>query len=231
MFNVVTNHPIALDSDDHNHPDGVHLDNYCNPQFIFDIEKYFDNKKIDFLDLGCAGGGLTVGLLERGHNALGLEGSDHCLNIKSDVIDKLGSMPLGYQNWVKYGNTNLFTCDITYDFTIIKDAQLQQFDLITCLDVMEHFYEERIDKFLEMVCKHLKPNGLFIAVVALFHLEKNKILEEGNVIYHKSLFTHEQWCDIYSKYFEQKEYPFTCTNRDMRSGNDHLYLLYAGVKK
>lgn len=231
MYSIITDHPIAVDSDDHIYPDGVHLDNYCNPQFILDIEKYFDNKKIDFLDLGCAGGGLTVGMLERGHPALGLEGSDHCLNIKPDVINKLGGMPLGHQNWLKYGNTNLFTCDVTRDYTIINNSQLQQFDLITCLDVMEHFYEERIDKFLEMVCKHLKPNGLFVAVVALFHLEKDKILDQGKVDYHKSLFSHDQWNNMFSKYLVKKEYPFTCTNREMRSTSDQWYLLYAGSKK
>lgn len=231
MYKIITDHPIAVDSDDHNHPDGVHLDNHCNPQLIVEIENYFNNRKIDFLDLGCAGGGLAVNMLERGHNALGLEGSDHCLNIKLDIVTKLGGMPLGHTNWVKYGNTNLFTCDITYDYTIINNSELQQFDLITCLDVMEHFYEGSIDKFLEMVCKHLKPDGLFVAVVALFSVEKDKILGEGKVEYHKSLFSHEQWYEKFSKYLTKKDYPFTCTNRHPIFGYHDRYLLYAGSKK
>lgn len=232
MYNIVTKNPIAIDSDDHHYPDGVHLDNWCNPQLIHDIETYFNNKKIDFLDLGCAGGGLTVGMLQRGHNALGLEGSDHCLNLNSSVINKLGSLPLGFQNWKIYGNKNLFTCDVTYDYSIINENNLvQKFDLITCMDVMEHFYEDRIDKFLEMVTNHLKPNGIFVAIIALFHLEKDKILDDGKVDYHKSLFSHEKWYEILGKYLNKKDYPFTCTNREMRSTSDDQYLLYAGTKK
>lgn len=230
MYKIITEHPIALDSDDHHYPDGVHLDNHCHPQLFYDIEKYFNDRKIDFLDLGCAGGALPVGMLQRGHNALGLEGSDHCLNLNTPVIAKLGGLPLGFQNWQTYGNKNLFTCDVTYDYTITNNGQLQQFDLITCLDVMEHFYEERIDKFLEMVTKHLKPNGLFVAVIALFHLEKDKILEQGKVEYHKSLFSHEQWDSMLAKRLVKKDYPFTCTNRQEISESNDFYYLYAGTK-
>lgn len=230
MLKILTQHPLALDSDDHHYPDGIHLDNHCNPQFIQSVENYFNNKKIDFLDLGCAGGGLVVGMIERGHTAIGLEGSDHCLNIKQGIIEKLGSMPLGYENWKNYGKKNLFTCDVTYDYAIIEHNKLMQFDLITCFDVMEHFFEERIDKFLEMVVKHLKPNGLFVANVALFHLIKDKILEEGTVEYHKSLFSHEKWLNIISKHLREIPYPFSCTNRSPATSSDESNLIYAGIK-
>lgn len=231
MILILTQNPIAMDSDDHQHPDGIHLDNHCNPYFIESIENHFNNRKIDFLDLGCAGGGLVAGMLYRGHNAVGLEGSDHCLNIKQEVIDKFGSMPLGHENWKKYGNKNLFTCDVTYDYAIIQDGKLLQFDLITCFDVMEHFYEERIDKFLEMVVKHLKPDGLFVANIALFHLIKDKILEEGQVEYHKSLFSHEKWLEMIGKHLKEVPYPFSCTNRSPATRSDGSNLIYAGTKK
>lgn len=231
MFTIHTQHPLAVDSDDHHYPDGVHLDNNLNMDFVNGIENYFQNKKIDILDLGCAGGALVAGLLERGHNAIGLEGSDHCLNLKPDVIMKLGNLPAGYFNWKNYGNKNLFTCDITYDYEIQHDNKLMQFDLITCFDVMEHFYESRIDKFLEMVHKHLKPNGIFVASIALFYMSKNKILEEGEVHYHKSVFPKEKWLYDLSKYFYQVNFPFVCDNRGHLATGDEWILVYAGTKK
>ncbi len=231
MITIATNHPIAIDSDDHHYPDGVHLDNHWNPYFTQSIEEFFGGRKINFLDLGCAGGGLVTAMYEAGHNAIGLEGSDHCMTLDPDVIAKLGGLPLGHVNWEKYGNKRLFTCDITYDYDIIQHGNLLQFDLITCFDVMEHFHPERIDKFLEMVAKHLKSDGIFVANIALFHLIKDKILEEGQVEYHKSLFSADKWLEINSKYLTQIDYPFTCTNRSPSPRSDGNNLVYAGKKK
>lgn len=94
MIQVVTEHSLAIDSDDHHHPDGVHFDNRCNDQFVQSVEQYFHYNKINFLDLGCAGGGLVVGMYNSGHDAIGLEGSDHCINFKKEYVDKLG-LPYG----------------------------------------------------------------------------------------------------------------------------------------
>lgn len=137
---------------------------------------------------------------------------------------------MAYENWQKFYNKNLFTCDITYDYEIKNNNQLMQFDLITCFDVMEHFYEDRIEKFLEMVVKHLKPEGLFVANIALFSLLKDKLLEHGHVEYHKSLFTHEKWLSFLTKYLKEIDYPFSCTNREPATKSDGSNLLFAGKK-
>lgn len=231
MIKLITEHHLAEDSDDHHHPDGVHLDNHFNLYFADSVEKHFNSQKISMLDLGCAGGALVSGMIERGHTAVGLEGSDHCINFTPDVILKLGNLPLGFANWKNYHNTNLFTCDITYDYEIQNNNELMQFDLITCFDVMEHFYENRIDKFLEMVHKHLKPNGIFVASIALFYMSKDKILEEGQVHYHKSVFPREKWLYELSKYFNQVQFPFVCDNRGHAASGDEWILVYAGTKK
>lgn len=230
MIKVITNYPVALDSDDHLHPDGVHLDNHYNVNFVSSVESYYKDQKIDLLDLGCAGGRLVVQMIQKGHRAIGLEGSDHCLTWKPDMIEKFGREPAGYQNWLNYSNKNLFTCDITYDYEIRNEAELMQFDLITSFDVMEHFYEERIDKSLEMVVKHLKPDGIFVANIALFRVRKEKILEEGFVDYHKSLFTKEKWLTILSRHFHQIDFPFACTNRNHPPTGNGRNLVYAGKK-
>lgn len=230
MISIRTNYPLALDSDDHHYPDGVHLDNHFNLGFAASVEQHFQNQKIKLLDLGCAGGGLVAGMINRGHTAVGLEGSDHCLNLKPEVINKLGKLPAGYENWKNYANKNLFTCDITYDYEILNNNTLMQFDLITCFDVMEHFYEERIDKFLEMVVRHLKPNGIFAANIALFSVVKDKILEEGHVEYHKSLFPPEKWYSYLNKHLKKIDFPFSTTNRGHAPYPDQWNLIYAGMK-
>lgn len=231
MITVITNHPIAEDSDDHKYPDGIHYDNGFSWLFADNVESYF-NRKIDILDLGCAGGGLVTGMINRGHNAVGLEGSDHCLNVNKNLVDKLGTMPLGYENWQTYGNKNLFTCDITYDYEIRNNDQLMQFDLITCFDVMEHFYEERIETFLKMVTKHLKDDGIFFASIALYTLIKDKLVEDGQVEYHKSLFTKEKWIDMLTNHLIQIDFPFSITNRghDPNFDPHNWYLTFAGRK-
>lgn len=231
MIKVITNHPVAIDSDDHLHPDGVHLDNHYNINFVSSVESYYNNQKINLLDLGCAGGRLVVQMLQKGHFAVGLEGSDHCVKWQPDMLEKFGKPPAGYQNWQNFGNKNLFTCDITYDYEIRNsEDKIMEFDLITSFDVMEHFYEERIDRSLEMVVRHLKPNGIFVANIALFRVRKEKILEHGFVDYHKSLFTKDKWLHILSKHFKQIEFPFACTNRNHPPTGNGRNLVYAGMK-
>lgn len=220
MITLITNHKLAEDSDDHIHPDGIYHDNNFNLQFSTEIENYF-KRSINVLDLGCAGGEFVVKMLEKGHLAVGLEGSDHCLHIDQATVQKMGFMPKGHLNWQSYGNRNLFTCDITYDYELRIDDHLLEFDLITCFDVMEHFYEERIDKFCEMVCKHLKPDGIFLASIAMFPLEKD------DVVWHKSLFDTTKWSQILSKHFRTIKNPFTYTYRPYHPRDT---LIFSGTK-
>lgn len=75
MIKIITDHPLALDSDDHHYPDGVHLDNHFNMHFVNSVENVF-KQKISILDLGCAGGAFVSDMSGRGHVAVGLEELD-----------------------------------------------------------------------------------------------------------------------------------------------------------
>jgi SAM-dependent methyltransferase len=226
MIKLITNNPIAVDSDDHIHPDGIYLDNNINHQFVDDVENYFKREKINMLDLGCAGGELICKMFERGHNSVGLEGSDHCINVRQEMVQKFGREPLGLQNWKTHYNSRLFTCDITKPYQILENDEQMKFDLITCFDVMEHFREEEIEIFFKMVQQHLKPNGIFVASIALFNLTK-----DAGVNWHKSVQTSKWWMDKNADYLKEVDYPFTITNRGQRShGSSNIYV-YAGVLK
>ena len=152
MFRVETNYPIAIDSPDHLHPKGTACDNNTWPGFIDDVEKHFA-RKVRFLDLGCAGGQFVADFLARGHEAVGLEGSDYSLRHNR-------------ANWPTLAGANLFTCDISRPFRIsIGNDGWPGFDVITAIEVLEHIPPDRIDQVLKNIADHLHPNGWFVASI------------------------------------------------------------------
>jgi Methyltransferase domain len=237
MIKVKTEYPIAADSDDHKYPEGVYYDNNITYKFVEEIENYFGNKQINLLDLGCAGGELVCRMVDRGHSkSVGLEGSDHCLNLKPEMVDEIGFLPLGYTNWRDYAHKNLFTCDITKEYQILDDDKPMEFDLITSWDVMEHFEPDSVDTFLQQIYNHIKPNGLFISQIALFHSGRhsNSKNTPNDLDYHKSVFPRDWWLEKINKYYNQIDYPFSVGNRDQTYGSslqNPSYLIYAGIKK
>lgn len=230
MIQIKTDFPVAVDSDDHKHPEGVYYDNNVDMDFVRDIEARY-GREISFMDLGCAGGALTCTMFERGHTAVGLEGSDHCLHLNDDMVREVGRLPAGFHNWVKYGNKILFTADVTKPYDVLENDAPLQFDLITCWDVMEHFNPDQVDPFMLNVQRHLKPGGILVASIALFDAgrhEESKNTPEG-LNYHKSVFPREWWLERTNKYLTEVPYPFGTTNRPYIMGNPG-YLLYVGQK-
>ena len=227
MIKLITDYPIAVESDDHIHPDGIYLDNNINYMFVANVEKHFKNNKINMLDLGCAGGALVCRMTERGHNVVGLEGSDHCVNVREEAVKHHNILPLGLKNWAQYHNSRLFTCDVTKQYQLLLNNSPMKFDLITCFDVMDHFHEHELDMFFKMIQYHLKPEGIFVASIALFDLIKN----EG-VNWHKSVYSKVWWAETNSKYLKEIPYPFSITNRNEKFDrvNNDLYI-YSGMLK
>ena len=80
MIKVITDHPIAYDSPDHIQPWGTARDNSTNEEFIKQTEQWFNNEPFKTLDIGCSGGQLTVDYANRGHLAVGIEGSDYSID-------------------------------------------------------------------------------------------------------------------------------------------------------
>lgn len=144
-----TEYPIALDSYDHKVPGGTAIDNSSNRNFNRKLDKLYDGWQVSVLDLGCAGGGFVESLLEDGHIAVGLEGSDYSL------VHKRAAWP------VIPGN--LFTCDITKPFILHQgDHEPYQFDIVTAWEVVEHIEVDDLPIMFENIKAHLKPSGLFL---------------------------------------------------------------------
>ena len=150
MITLVTNHPVAYESPDHLYPWGTKQDNSTNPNFVEEINNYFNKDAFNFLDLGCSGGQLVIDMknLHPNNVAVGLEGSDYSVKHKR-------------ANWSEYHNQNLFTCDITEPFHIKNNGDNIKFDLITAWEVLEHIAPEQLDGLFQNIYNNLSENGIF----------------------------------------------------------------------
>ena len=195
LYRVVTNWPIARDSDDQKWPSGTLFDNSSNPRFNIKLKGLMEDRAhIRLLDLGCAGGGLVRSLLSDGCFSLGVEGSDVSRRYK---MAEWATCP-----W------HLLTADITQPFTIVDNADRPVlFNVVTAWEVLEHIPEAGIPVLIENVLRHLGDGGgFFIASVALF--------PDGNpltgAVYHKTLQPKEWWLKQFRRhgFREISNHPF-----------------------
>ena len=193
-----TNFAVAIKSDDHKHPRGTRNDNTRHPRFVRKCEEIF-GRKVRALDLGCAGGGLVFDFLLRGHEAIGLEGSDYSLRNQR-------------AEW-RLLSQHLLTCDITQPFELRErnGGGMARFDVICAWEVLEHLPEELLPQFFANVSAHLSKDGLFAASIAT----SEDFDEETGAIYHVTIKPRDWWEQKYregglepvSGLFEVKDFP------------------------
>lgn len=199
---LITEYPVAYESPDHIVPVGTKNDNNSSSDYIAEVEKFFDGKRIAVMDIGCAGGQLVVDFHERGHCAVGVEGSDY--NTKH-----------GLHNWPKYHNSVLFTADITKPFVVVDDNNERVlFDLISAWEVIEHISWNDLDAMFANVLANLKPGGLF-----LFSINCDPDVRQdanGDLHFlHQSVFPKEFWIENVLNKYRIVEYPFETRVRTM----------------
>lgn len=162
-FQLDTEHPVALDSPDHISPLGTMRDNSINLAFnrtLREINRA--ERRPSVLDFGCAGGGMVRTLIEQGHIAVGLEGSDYNLKIKR-------------AEWAAIPEY-LFTCDVGFPFTLhTGDGKPYHFDVITAWEFLEHMPEKRLDQMIDNMRNHLKGGGLIIGSISNFSNVVNRV--------------------------------------------------------
>jgi SAM-dependent methyltransferase len=171
-----TEKPVALDTADHLHPWGAAQDNTRSPRFVAACERHFPGRRLAALDLGCSGGGLVLDFLLRGHEAWGIEGSDHPLRSQR-------------AEWRVLRN-NLFTADITRPFRLraAPGAGPVSCQVITMWEVMEHIAEEDQPALFDNIRAHLAPDGIFVGSVSL-------VPDEGpdGAQYHRTVQDRAWW--------------------------------------
>ena len=143
-----TDHPIADKSFDHLYPLGTARDNTKSPGFNAKLFAMYPGQ-ISVLDLGCAGGGFVESVIEDGHIAVGLEGSDYSLKLKRAA-------------WATIPGS-LFTCDISHLFILhTGDNTPHLFDVVTAWDSLEHIEMGDLDMVFDNIKYHSKPGALFL---------------------------------------------------------------------
>ena len=183
---------VAYDSLDHKMPWGTRRDNSKNSRFnkrLFDLftenEYTYDKEKkantstlriVSVLDLGCSGGGFVKTVIDEGHLAVGLEGSDYSKRMKR-------------AEWAVIPEF-LFTCDVTGDFKLSLDGKPMKFDAVTSWEVMEHIPEKGLPKMIENVKSHLNEGGIWIMSVANWHDVVN------GVDLHQSVHEKSWWINL-----------------------------------
>jgi SAM-dependent methyltransferase len=201
MIKVITNYPVAINSNDHLYPLGAKNDNHTSVPFIEEVENYCGaGKKLNVADLGCAGGQLIVDFYKRGHLAVGLEGSDYCKNAQK-------------YNWNQnYTDTVLFTCDITKEWKVTDNDTEIKFDCITAWEVLEHIKREDQHNTLKYIYDNLKDDGMLIASVSTvsnphpdkLHIELHETLFDGGFWVSREIWIRE----ILGEFFIILDYPF-----------------------
>lgn len=151
MIEVRTEKRVAVNSPDHIRPWGTAQDNSTNHRFNEKVFKLFGQKRIRVLDLGCSGGGFVRSMVDDGHDAIGIEGSDYSARMRR-------------AEWRTIPE-RLFTADVTEPFEVLENGSLITFDLITAWELLEHLKEEKMGIVCSNVIKHLEENGLFIASI------------------------------------------------------------------
>ncbi len=191
MVTLVTDFPVAINSLDHIHPWGTKNDNHTSQGLIEEVETYFGNRKINFMDMGCAGGQFAVDFHNRGHRSVGLEGSDYSL------VNKRVS-------WASLANEVLFTCDVTKPFQLLNDSQPLKFDMITSWEVLEHIRRDDLGQVFKNVLNHLKDDGVFCASVSSSFSPVDNGVELHETILPKGVWLSE----ILPEFFNVEDYPF-----------------------
>ncbi|MDR2528127.1 MAG: class I SAM-dependent methyltransferase [Synergistaceae bacterium] len=201
-FSVRADACVAYESNDHKVPRGTKNDNTRHLRFVVACERHFPERKIKHIDLGCAGGGLVLDFLLRGHESIGLEGSDY-------------SQKSARATWRLLDGNNLFTTDITKPFEIFIGKEIFQADVITAWELMEHIRETDMRQLFDNIKKHLLPNGYFIGSIAMFD-----DIGDG-LSYHPTVKPYNWWVDKFSEYgfFLTEKHSFTIDDFCRGSGN------------
>jgi len=203
-YAVETSHQVAEHSDDHRHPLGVAQDHTRSPRFVRACEQALarDGRKLKGLDIGCAGGGVVLDFCLRGHEGVGIEGSDHAQRTQRGAWRLL--------------HDRLFTCDATEPYRITRNGKPARFDVISAWEVLEHIREEQLERFFGNVRDHLGPGGVFCASVATFDCTN----PNTGAVYHVTVKPRDWWMErVRSLGFEEASGLFDTGDFARGSGN------------
>lgn len=181
QFFVDTDHPVAIDSPDHIVPAGTMRDNYSSKFFNIKLFGWAGKgKKINLLDIGCAGGKFVWTINNDGHIAVGIEGSDYSKNINRPFWDRC---------------PNLFTADATKPFTVhTGDGEPYQFDCVTAWEFFEHIAEPDLSGVIDNIKRHLSQDGIIVCSISMMPSVRD------GLEHHQTKKPREWWEGLFKKH-------------------------------
>lgn len=152
MFKVTTEHPFATWSPDFIRPLGSRTDSTVQHAWNDRLYDLILAEDVRLMDLGCAGGGTVLSVINDGGTAIGIDGSDY-------------GITHGQGEWPTIPG-NLFNADITRNFTVTENGRPATFNVVTLWEVLEHIPEELLPVVMGNVARHLYPDGIVVASIS-----------------------------------------------------------------
>lgn len=115
-------------------------------------------KTTKILDIGCGRGDISLYLAQKANLVVGIDYSKDGISIA---------------NSIKKGFSKDIQKKIQFKVMDVKKLSFQDnyFDMVICIDVLEHLYKNEVDLSMQEVSRVLKKNGIFF-----IHTGPNKIL-------------------------------------------------------
>ncbi len=208
---------VAYESNDHLFPWGARMEDSQNKNFNRKLYKLLEDeiRFLKILDIGCSGGSFVKQCIDDGCFAVGLEGSDY-------------SKRMGRGGWPLIKD-NLFTCDVSKEFSLIKDGKQIEFDVVTAWDLLEHIEPKNLDRLIKNIKKHMTKNALFIGEIGFLSTKPT------GVELHRTRKPKEWWVKKFAKHgFIHKEelYPYFNKQYVRGRGRTHkTFNIILGVNK
>ena len=122
--------------------DSNHQANFKFSQFELNYKKYFNKSvSLNALDIGVGRGEMLSCMKKWGHNY-------HGIDISPSTVNFCKKLDL--------------SCELVDDTEFWLNNHQNQFDIITCLDVLEHIPKEHLINFLKSIRNSLNKDGIAI---------------------------------------------------------------------
>ncbi|NXJ79756.1 HENMT methyltransferase, partial [Trogon melanurus] len=135
-------------------------------QFVKDLVEKYKPKKV--ADLGCADCTL-LWMLKFCSCIEVLAGLDSCANVMKEKMHRLSPLPVDYLQPAERS----LTVTLLHGSVAHKDPCMLGFDLVTCIELIEHLEESELKKFPEVVFGFMAPS---IVVISTPNSEFNPLL-------------------------------------------------------
>ena len=128
------------------------------------LQHLLKNLSIDettkILDIGCGRGDILLFLGRKAKFSIGIDYSKAAIHLANQTKKRF---PKNVQKKVMFHRMNMKRLNFPNDY----------FDLVLCIDVLEHVYTDEVEKTMKEISRVLKPNGVFF-----IHTGPNKVLND-----------------------------------------------------